>query len=149
MAQLLRDDQVTVISSKSDTGQIKDIFDGNTSTLLRSEQVNPQQTTIQFDGAISVRAMRVIISHHVGRWKVEGLVSPSDADAQTPTKREIVPWTDAGDGQASEIVFSQDVAVSELTLTIKRIGGDNYVHLNEWELLSEVPQPPTSNEPKN
>lgn len=132
----LETDKVTVVSSPHDIGEIKDVFDGDDSTLLRSAAVNPQRTTIQFDGTVSLAGTRVTISHHVGRWKVEALVWLKDA--KTPTKTEIVPWTAAGDGENNEIIFPRNLAVSEVTLTVERIGGDDYVHLNEWELLTEV-----------
>ena len=138
LAAWLAQDEITVVSSPHDIGDIEDIFDGDDETLLRSAQVNPQQTTIQFDGTVSLAATRVMISHHSGRWKIEGMVWPPGA--QTPTKYEIVPWTQATDGQTNEIVFPRNLAVSEITLTVQRIGGDEYVHLNNWELLSEVPQ---------
>ena len=72
----------------------------------------------------------------------------SQDGAQTPSKREIVPWTQAGDGEAGEIVLPANLMASELTLTVERIGDDNYVHLNEWELLAEIRLTP-ANEPKN
>lgn len=134
----LNQDKITVVSSPHDIGNIEDLFDGNDETLLRSAQVNPQQTTIQFDGPVSLAATRVLISHHSGRWKVEGLVWPPGAT--TAIKYQLVPWTKATDGQTNEIVFPRNIAVSEITLTVERIGGDNYVHLNNWELLSEVAQ---------
>lgn len=135
MARWLAEDTITVLSSSHDIGDLKDIFDGDDSTLLRSQQVNPQVTTIQFDGTVSLAGTRVLISHHSGRWKVEGMVWPPGANS--PTKYEIVPWTTATDGENNEIVFPRNIAVSEITLTVQRIGGDEYVHLNEWELLSE------------
>ncbi len=132
----LAEDKITVAGSPHDNGEIKDIFDGDDSTLLRSSAVNPQITTIQFDGTVSVAGTRVTISHHVGRWKVEAMVWPKDG--KSPTKYEIVPWTNAGDGVTGEVVFPRNLAVSEVTLTVQRIGGDDYVHLNEWELLTEI-----------
>ena len=139
--QWLSEDKVTVISSPHDQGDIKDVFDGDDSTLLRSAAVNPQQTTIQFDGTVSLAATRVLISHHVGRWKMEAMVWLQDA--KTPAKFEIVPWTNAGDGQNNKIIFPRNLAISEVTLTVQRIGGDDYVHLNEWELLTEIKDAPT------
>lgn len=132
----LTTDKITVVSSPHDTGEIKDIFDGDASTLLRSSAVNPQQTTIQFDGTVAVAGTRVMISHHVGRWKIEAMVWPKDA--KSPVKYEIVPWTAASDGVTDEIIFPRNLAVSEITLTVQRIGGDDYVHLNEWKLLTEI-----------
>ena len=136
LANWLAENKITVASSPHDEGELKDIFDGDVSTLLRSSAINPQQTTIQFDGTVSLAGTRVTISHHVGRWKVEAMVWPKDG--KTPVKYEIVPWTDAGDGVANEIIFPRNLAVSEITLTVQRIGGDDYVHLNEWELLTEI-----------
>ncbi len=44
LAQWLRDDDITVVTSPHDIGALSDIFDGNSNTLLRSQQINPQQT---------------------------------------------------------------------------------------------------------
>ena len=143
LAQWLRDDAITVVTSAHDIGEIKDIFDGNEVTLLRSTQINPQLTTVQFEEPVSLAGTRVLISHHVGRWKLEGLVWLPDA--KEPVKREIVPWTPSLDWQNNEIIFPRNLSVSEVTLTVQRIGGDEYVHLNEWALLTEVP--PTPNPP--
>ena len=141
--QWLSEDKVTIVSSPHDRGDIKNVFDGNASTLLRSAAVNPQQTTIQFDGTVSIAATRVQISHHVGRWKMEAMVWLQDATA--PTKFEIVPWTNAGDGENNEIIFPRNLAVSQVTLTAQRTSGDDYVHLNEWELLTEIKEPQAPN----
>ena len=141
--QWLSEDKISVISSPHDRGDIKNVFDGDDSTLLRSAAVNPQQTTIQFDGTVSVAGTRVQISHHVGRWKMEAMVWLKDATA--PTKFEIVPWTNAGDGENNEIIFPRNLAVSQVTLTAQRTSGDDYVHLNEWELLSEIKEPQAPN----
>ena len=136
LASWLADDKITATSSPHDIGELKDVFDGDISTLLRSSAVNPQITTIQFDGTVSVAGTRVLISHHVGRWKIEAMVWPKDA--KTPVNYQIVPWTNAGDGVTNEIIFPRNLAVSEITLTAQRTGGDDYVHLNEWELLTEI-----------
>ena len=119
-----------------DIGELKDVFDGDDSTLMRSGAVNPLQITLQFDDRVSLAGTRVVISHHVGRWKMEALAW--EKDAVTPTKFEIVPWTEAGDGENNEIVFPRNLSVSQVTLTVQRTSGDDYVHLNEWELLTEV-----------
>ena len=132
----LEEQAVTVVTSPHDIGEINDVFDGDASTLMRSQQVNPQQTTIQFDGTVSLAGTRVMISHHVGRWKVEAMVWAKDA--KSPTKTEVVPWTNAGEREFNEIILPRNLAVSEITLTVERIGGDDYVHLNEWELLTEI-----------
>ncbi len=136
LARWLEEEKITVVSSPHDIGELKDVFDGNTATLLRSQQINPQLTTIQFDGTISVAATRVTMSHHVGRWRMEAMVWPRDGG--NPTRYQIVPWAKAGDGEPSEVVFPRNLNVSEVTLTVERIGGDDYVHLCEWELLEET-----------
>jgi len=138
LALWLAEDKITVVSSPHDIGEIKNIFDGNFSTVLRSAQTNPQQTTVQFDGTVSVAAVRVVTSDPQDRWKIEGTVWSKDG--KTSTKNQIVPWTNAEfqTGTVNEIVFPRNLSVSELTLTLERINGDDYVHLHEWELLTEI-----------
>jgi hypothetical protein len=76
------------------------------------------------------------------RWKIEGFVWRKD-DA-LPTKSEIVPWVEVEVGASHQIIFSRNLSVTELTLTVERIGDDKHVHLHEWELLTEVPAAETA-----
>ena len=138
LARWLSEDKITVVSSPHDIGEIANIFDGNFATVLRSAAINPQQTTIQFDGTVSVAGVRVVTSDPQDRWKIEGIVWSKDG--KTSAKAGIVPWENVEfqKGSVNEIIFPRDLMVSELTLTLERINGDNYVHLHEWELLAEI-----------
>ena len=61
-------------------------------------------------------------------------------DGKTSSRAEIVPWENVEyqKGAVKEIIFPRNLSVSELTLTLERINGDDYVHLHEWELLTEL-----------
>jgi hypothetical protein len=39
-------------------------------------------------------------------------------------------------------VLPQNESANSLHLTVQRVGGDEYVHLNEWELLQEIQEVP-------
>lgn len=136
MARWLREGAISVVSSPHDIGEVENLFDGDLSTVLRSANVNPQQTTVQWDEAVSLAAVRVATSDPKSRWKIEGFVWE---DAVLPTKREIVPWTNVEVGAAHQIVFPRNLSVTELTLTVERLGDDAHVHLHEWELFTQVP----------
>ncbi len=144
LAKWLAEDKMTVISSPHDIGEIANVFDGNFATVLRSAGVNPQRTTVQFDETVSVAAVRVVTSDPQDRWKIEGVVWSADGKS---AKTEIVPWTNVAfeTGTVNEIVFPRNLAVSELTLTLERINGDDFVHLHEWELLTEIKEPQAPN----
>ena len=136
MERWLREGTIAAVTSPHDIGEIEAIFDGDQSTVLRSAQVNPQQTTVQFEDAISLSAVRVLTSDPQDRWKIEGFVW--EKDAPHPIKREIVEWTNVEVGASNLIILPRNLSVTELTLTVERIGDDAHVHLHEWELFSEV-----------
>ena len=134
LGDLLRDGQASASTSENDIGTVANVFDGDAKTLCRSKEINPQQTVIEFPTPISVRALRVMISHHAGQWRVEAI--------NEGAKRELVPWTKAGDGEWVLVVLPRDETATAFRLIVQRIGGDEYVHLNEWELLQESPEVP-------
>ncbi len=137
MARWLSEGAISVFTSPHDIGEIADLFDGDLSTVLRSAQVNPQQTTVQWDEAVSLRAVRIVTSDPKDRWKIDGLVW--EKDAALPIRREIAPWTYVTVAATDQIVLPGDLSVSELTLTVERIGDDAHVHLHEWELFAPAP----------
>ena len=133
--------KATVTGSKADIGNYAALFDGNTETLCRSANVNPQVIQVSFSSAQTVRAFRVFGTNGgkpSPRWKVEAANKPEDLEARAGTYVEAVPWTDAHDSQDSVVKLDAPVTASLFRLTVQRLHGDNYVHTREWTLSGDV-----------
>ena len=68
-------------------------------------------------------------------------------DAKMPTVTELVSWTNVEfeKGTINAIVFPHNLSATERTLTLERSNGDDFVHLHEWQWLSEIKADETPN----
>jgi DNA-binding beta-propeller fold protein YncE len=126
-------------SSPSDIGAPADVFDRDPDTLLRSAAVNPAEVTVSFAGPVTFEGFRVLFSHASGdpayRWRIDAANRLADLEARTGSFRELVPWTDTPSGVSSEGVVAAPTGVRIVRLTVERLTGDAFVHVNEWEMF--------------
>ncbi|MFA6570149.1 MAG: Ig-like domain-containing protein, partial [Bacteroidota bacterium] len=120
-----------------DIGKIENIFDGQTSTLARTPAVNPLIITLILDDSIAFAKTRIFFSYGEGTFRLEAAMSLSDLSSQGPTYKVIedehsLKW-DGWDSTEFE-----PVPAKVIRLTVRRTTGDNYVHLNEWEIYQSV-----------
>ena len=72
------------------------------------------------------------------RWQVETADTQADMDAKTGTYRLAVTPTNTVSDQFSRVTLATPVTAKLVKLTATRLTGDNYVHINEWQLLGDV-----------
>lgn len=138
IAALLGSGAATLSCSPYDIGSPGNLFDGNTATLLRSAAVNPLKVTLSFAEPQPVSRFRVWFLAGDNNWRVESADSPAELESGTGSYRLLVPWTLGGQAQWHEAAAAPSATVRCLRLSLQRLTGDNYVHLNEWEI--EAPE---------
>ncbi len=131
----------TITTSTLDIGAAQDMFDGSTSTLARSANVNPMIVLLSFTTAQTIREFRLYCSNAFGtpayQWKVETAGSQVDLDTKTGTYLLAVPTTPMPSDAWSNAPLSSSIAAKFIKLTVTRLTGDGYVHINEWTILGD------------
>ena len=122
-----------------DIGPVSQLFDGNTSTLVRTPNIDPAVITLTFDAPQTVTGFRAFFSHAGGnpayRYTIESADSQADLDSHAGSYRMLVPLTGTASDVYSSATLAAPHAASIFRLTATRLTGDDYVHVNEWQLL--------------
>ena len=138
---MIGDGSAAVTHSPHDIGSVSDVFDGDPSSLLRSANINPAWVLIEFDAPQELVEFQSIASHTWGdpayQWMVETADTLADLNAQTGSYAEVVSWTGTPSDVTSTVTLPSSVNAQVVKLTLERLTGDNYVHLNEWTLMAE------------
>jgi hypothetical protein len=144
VAGLLAGGQATVTATTWDTGGPAALFDNNAASLYRTPNIDPAVVTLTFGQAQSLHGFRALVSHAGGnpayQWKVETADSVADLDAGTGSYRLAVPFTGAASDVTSSVTLAAPITACAARLTVTRLTGDDYVHINEWQLVG----PPTA-----
>jgi hypothetical protein len=122
--------------------ELSPVFDLDPTTLLRSDSVNPARVRLVFDGVRATTGTSVVLSHHeTHEWMVAAAQTVGDLETRTGSYRELVPWrmTDHPEIVVDSVSFADPEAFAVIELTVRRVGGDDYVHINEWILESLNP----------
>jgi len=129
-------DEVTVTHTPVDIGSVADLFDGDQFTLARSEAVNPAWYQVELPTPRSLTGTGVALSHaDLHRWMVAAADSVDDMASQSGSYQEIVPWREVpGHRLWDAVALTSPVTSSVLRLSVQRLVGDDYVHVNEWRL---------------
>ena len=128
--------RASVSHSVIDIGSISDVFDGATATLARSKAVNPMVVTLSFSEPIRISRCRVWFLAGDNRWRIETADSVSDLDAGTGTFRVAFDWALGAESSWQDRTLATPVSCKVVRLLLHRPTGDNYVHLNEWQLFA-------------
>jgi hypothetical protein len=133
----------TLSGTPSDIGTFRDVFDGDPSTLYRSAGINPASIEVTFEAAVTFEEFRGLFSHHTADpaylWRVDAADTMADLDNRTGTYQELVPWTDADADVVSVATLTRPAAAKVVRLTVDRLGGDDFVHIDEWEIRGTMP----------
>ena len=128
----------SVTSAPIDIGSLINVFDGNTGTLARSASVNPAYVQVAFTGPRTLKEFRAWFSHTWGdpshQWMIETADTQVDMDLKIGSHATIVPWTGTPSDQYSVATLEEPVRTKLVRLTVERLTGDNYVHINEWSI---------------
>lgn len=133
---LLSSGDATVTTSPYDIGSPENLFDGDTNSICRSASVNPMLVTLEFVVPQPVERFRVMFNAGDNGWCVEGADNLADLESGDGSYLLLVPWRSGVEWTWHEATIAEPETVSFLRLTIERLTGDDYVHLNEWEIYT-------------
>jgi hypothetical protein len=134
---LLDSGEATLEHSALDIGGIRDVFDGNTSSVARSAAVNPMAVTLVFGRPQRLTRTRILYSAGSHRWKLEVADTLTDLENSRGTYRRVLDWESASGDVWRERGIGTTTECQVARLTLERNWGDDYVHLYEWELFAE------------
>ena len=119
-----------------DIGQVSDVFDGNTTSLIRTPAINPLVLTLTFSDIQFVNGFRIWFLGGDNQWTVEGAATLGDLDSQdtNTSYRLLVPARTDPESQWNIAQLDAPLDLKLLRLTLLRLTGDGYVHLCEWEI---------------
>jgi hypothetical protein len=123
-----------------DIGQVSDVFDRNTNSLIRTPAINPLVLTLTFSETQYVSGFRTWFLGGTNQWKVESAATLADLNsADTKTSyRLLAPARTDPEGQWNSATLACAQPAKLLRLTLYRLSGDGYVHLCEWEISHEI-----------
>jgi hypothetical protein len=120
----------------------KSVFDGDPSTLLRSDSINPAKVILEFAEERAATGTSVVFSHYSSHtWMVAAADTVEDLVPGSPSYRVLVPERTVENEEIAwdGVTFGQPEVFNVIELTVWRNGGDDYVHVNEWALDSLNP----------
>ena len=128
-----------ITSSHADIGTVQNCFDGDSTTLMRSD-VNPAWIQIEFPSVTGIAGIRVLLGE-IGYtnidqddfW-VDAANSIPDMDNKTGSYDNIVPIQANVAGHWYSWSFPEIVSKKIWKIWVKRTFVDNYVHIPEIEL---------------
>ncbi len=143
--------EVEVTHTTLDIGPVSNLFDGNPSTLVRTPNIDPAVVSLSFDSPQTIRGFNAYFSHSFGdpayTWQVETADNQADMDSQSGSWQQTVAATGTLSDTYSNVLLATPITTSVIKMTATRHHGDDYVHINEWQLLGEAVvdvDPPTA-----
>jgi formylglycine-generating enzyme required for sulfatase activity len=139
VSQMLAEGQATVSHTTLDIGPIGQLFDSSVQTLVRTPNIDPAVVTLAFSSAQTIQGFQTYFSHAWGnpayQWKIETANTQDDLDTQTGSWQQTVNLTGTPSDAYSSVILPTPVTAKLVRLTATRLWGDDYVHINEWQLL--------------
>jgi hypothetical protein len=129
----LKDGSMKVVANTLfDIGTAKSMFDGNISTVARSPAINPLVVTLELSNTLSLSATKLNFGT-AGYWTLEVATTAAGPYSLVFLARPLATntWDSYTLPLAKEVKF--------LRISTTRTTGDNFVHLNEWEIYSDAP----------
>lgn len=127
----LTDKIAAVESTKLDIGEASAIFDANEKTLARTASINPAVVRVEFKEPIAFDAIRLVVTEdrHEATLRVADTMNDLKVGKGSPllAKKEFR-------GGKLLYVLPSPVKVRALELNLKRLEGDDYVHIFELQL---------------
>jgi len=131
--------QATVTNTTLDIGNIANIFDGNTNTLARTANINPMVVTLSFTSPQLLARSRIFFLGGDSEWRIETADTVADLDSMTGSYRVALDWLYGANSTWLDRSLTNPIPCRAVRLKLNRLVGDNYVHLNEWELYATIP----------
>jgi hypothetical protein len=142
VAAMLAAGQATVSATTWDIGGPEAIFDSSIASLYRTPNIDPAVITLSFTSPQTFTGFRALMSYPSGNpayyWKVESANSLADLDGHTGSYSVLVPQTGTPAENVSTRMLPSAMTASYVRLTVQKLAGDDYVHINSWELLTNT-----------
>jgi len=139
--EMLNSGAATVTHTTLDIGAITNIFDERSDTLVRTPSINPAVVTLSFQEQQTVRSFRTYFSHAGGnpayRYSIEAADTLADLNNRVGTYKLLIDARGTTSDRYDAVDLSQAVVGRVFRLTSTRLTGDNYVHINEWQLFGD------------
>lgn len=139
IAQMLANGQASVVNTTIDIGPIESLFDGSVDTLIRTPNIDPAAVTLTFTTPKTFYGFRTYFSYAGGnpayQWKIETANTQADLDTQTGSWQQAVALTGTPSDTFSSATLPTPITAKLARLTTTRLTGDDYIHINEWQLL--------------
>ncbi len=128
-----------ITSTPFDIGSAASIFDGDTNSLARTPNISPAFVQIAYTAPRTVTRFRVFLSYGSSyQWWIEKADNQSDMDTHTGSWALITPTNSMASWTWSQYALSSPATAQLFKLNVRRFGGDNYCHINEWELYGNA-----------
>jgi hypothetical protein len=139
VAAKLANGQATVSHTAIDIGPITNLFDGSVDTLVRTPDIDPAVVTLSFVEAQTLYGFTLYVTYASGDpaciWQIETADTLADLDSRSGSWRQAVPPTGTTAERTSRVDLVAPLSARLVRLTATKLEGDDYVHLNEWQLL--------------
>ena len=136
MLSLIKDGKGRITVDTIDIGKPEEMFDGDLGTVVRSESINPFTATLILDSPMEFDRVRLHLIGETHDWTMEIADSEKDLDAEKGSYRKLVDNRHTEDAKDT-VIFDKNIEARAFRLTVKRITGDDFVHIYEWEFPVE------------
>jgi hypothetical protein len=135
---MIAEGKAKVTCTRWDLGDPANIFDGKTDTLLRTPSVNPAYVQIEFQQPYMVSNFYLQVAER-SEFRITCADSLQDLWDQARSFRDLT-GSRKTDAQGRAIVrLSRPIRARVFVLDARRLVGDDYVHLFEWQFCRLVP----------
>ena len=124
-----------------DIGNLNNIFDGNSNTLARTANINPMVVTVSFTTPQQLARSRIYFLGGDSESRIETADTVADLDSMSGSFRVALDFSFGANSIWLDRSFTNSITCRVVRLKLHRLVGDNYVHLNEWQLFLADSQP--------
>lgn len=121
----------SIDSTKFDIGDGKAVFDANEQTLARTASINPAFVRAEFNEPVAFEAVRLIVTEDLHEASLR--IADSLEDLKAGKGRVLIDKKQFRTGKLL-VVLPASVKAKALQLDLKRLEGDDYVHIFDLQL---------------
>ncbi len=121
-----------VETTKLDIGEPNALFDNDPATLIRTPSINPAYVRVEFTEPITCDLIRLILIDVQHTWTLAVADNMEDLKAKSGSYRVLIKDRVTPKDRV-DIPFEQPQTIKAAEFTVLRQGGDDYVHIAEWQ----------------
>jgi hypothetical protein len=138
IGKMIAEGKAKVTTTRWDIGDPQHIFDGKTETLLRTPAINPAYVQIEFQQPYSVSNFYLQVAE-LSEYRITCADSLQDLWDQSRSFRDLTGLRKTDAQGRSLIQLSRPVRARIFVLDTRRLAGDDYVHIFEWQFCRVIP----------